>query len=47
MECPSWAQGISLLWKGVGGDMAQGLKDNGSDRKGVAPMYAQVPQETS
>lgn len=39
MECPSWGQGISLVWKGVGEDMAQGLKDNdGGERNGVAPV---------
>lgn len=47
MEYLSWGQGISLLWKQVGGDdVAQVLKDNGGG-KGVAPVHAQVPQETS
>lgn len=46
-ECPSWVQGTSLLWKGLGEDMAQGLKDNGDERNGVAPVYAKVSQETS
>lgn len=35
MECSSWEQDIRLPWKRVVWDIAQGLKENGGDRKRV------------